>query len=888
MQASRSAASTHRGGAEGDPAHAPPARRPGPAGDSAFRLATHLPALRAGGPVIQRKCSCGGTCEHCREEEERLRLQRMPEGSDVGAPARDSPPPTVPGERGPFGIIVDDGATAAAGQVTRTAFMDALGERLLAVCNDELAEAGRTADDCPYLQSWLAYYRTRSPASIERAIRLYAGVDPEGATGPGALIEAVASRARIATRLWRITGVVPELPDGVSGDGMAPSVGSGEAIQEKPASLAAGHAAGPAPGAVRARLGAGAPLAGGVRTRMEGAFGTSFADVRVHTGSRAEQVSGSLDARAFTVGRDVAFGAGEFQPGTPAGDALIAHELAHVVQQRGGASRSPAESAGADYDRFERDADQAAIGAITSTWGGRAAEAAPLLRGGLQLQRCKGGKKAPVPPGIASDFQVGGRNEDPGDIESIYFDRGSSTIPSTQTPKIAKIVTAHAADTLTLNSYRSEDEPTTLAADRGNAVNAALGAAKPPHAKARTVVPLPASSVGRITYRDLRKVEVQVPPIGHAVAPPAQPACAAGVVAPCGTAFSLAQPRAITMLDAAITALTAAPLAAPTTSLLSDLFGGPVAGPAAAPTIVVKLTALRGHINDMSLPGRTVCHNACDGGCVNPAFNVGVGATAVMTLCPDFLNNTSVDDNAATLIHEGSHGTPGLATVDLAYGHTRLIRALTPADALRNTDSYVRLVQNLFSPGSAAIGIAADVIDATFTATERSAATAGLAHLEKWLTQAYQDASSAYDAVNTAVAGGAWSGATIGYEAETVHRLAPLFGLTDPGTSAPFTVPTASDKLKLAAIFDRYMAMRSVMWSKGVTMNKVAGADSWSAGPGNSVDLGPTFFGIAGAAAQVRHLVGLIAAAHPGISAGLLASYVDGADAMRRHRGLGP
>jgi hypothetical protein len=483
---------------------------------------------------------------------------------------------------------------------------------------------------------------------------------------------------------------------------------------------------------------------------------------------------------------------------------------------------------------------------------------------------------------------VGGRNEDVGDIESIYFDRGSSAIPATQTPKIAQIVAAHSADSLTLNAYRSEDEPATLAADRGNTVNAALGGATPPHSKPRTVVALPGSSVGRITYRDLRKVEVQVPPVGHAVAPPAQPSCAAGPATPCGTAFSLAQPRAIKMLEKAIAALSAAPLAAPTTSLLSDLFGGPVAGPAAAPTIVTKLTALKGHITDMSLPGRKVCHNACDGGCVNPAFNVGLGATAVMTLCPDFLNNTSVNENAATLIHEGSHGTPGLATVDLAYGHTRLIRALSPADALRNTDSYVRLVQNLFSPGSAAIGIAADVIDVTFTGAERSAATAGLAHLEKWLTQAYQDASSAYDAVNTAVVGGAWTGSTVGYEAETVHRLAPLFGLTDPGTSAPFTLPTVDDKLKLAAIFDRYMAMRSVMWSRGITMNKVAGADSWSAGPGNTVDLGPTYFAIAGAADRVRHLVELIAAAHPGISPGLRASYVEGADRIRHHRHLGP
>jgi hypothetical protein len=861
--------------------------------------------MRANGLVVQRKCSCGGTCEHCRAEEEKLRLQRMPEGSEVGAPARSALPADVAPEPGPYGIVVDDGAPAGTRQVTRSVFMDTLGERLLAVCNDELAEAGRTADDCPYLRSWLAYYRTRSAASIERAIRRYAGLDPESATGPEALIEAVASRARMATRLWRITGVVPEMPGGVPDDGMAPGAASGEAVQEKPASPASRTTMSHDPGAVRARLGGGTPLAGAVRSRMEGAFGTSFADVRVHTDAHAERVSGSLDARAFTVGRDVAFGAGEFRPGTPAGDALIAHELAHVVQQRGGSSAPPAASAGADYDRFERDADQAAVGAIASTWGDRAAEATPLLRGGLRLQRCGNSSSTPSPspaptpspapppppppPGIPSDFLIGGRNEEPGNVDTIYFDRGSSTIPATQTPKIARIVAAHAAAPLTLNAYRSEDESTTLAADRGNAVNTALGAAAPPHTGTRTVVPVPGRSVGRIAYRDLRKVEVQVPPSGHAVAPPSEPSCAGGPTIPCGRAFRLAQPRALRMLDRAIAALSASPLAPATTSLLEDLFGGPAAGPAAAPTIVTKLTALRGHVNDMKLPGRTVCHNRCDSGCEDsPAYNVGLGSGAVMTLCPDFLNNSDVNDNAGTLIHEGAHGTPGLATDDLAYGHTRLIRALSPADSLRNTDSYVLLVRNLFRAGSATIGVAGDFVDPTFTSGERHAATAGLAHLEKWLTQAYQDVSGAYDAVNTAVTGGAWSGDTVDFDAETVHLLAPLFGLTDPGTSAPYTLPTVADKLKVAAIHDRYLAMRSVMWSTGVTLNKVAGADVWSAGPGGSVDLGPTYFGIANAADQVRHLVELMAAAHPGISPGLRASYVDGADRIRRHRSLGP
>ena len=73
-----------------------------------------------------------------------------------------------------------------------------------------------------------------------------------------------------------------------------------------------------------------------VRARMEQQFGRSLADVRIHTNPRADQLNRSLDARAFTKGNDIFFRSGEYQPGTQAGDHLLAHELTHVVQQANG------------------------------------------------------------------------------------------------------------------------------------------------------------------------------------------------------------------------------------------------------------------------------------------------------------------------------------------------------------------------------------------------------------------------------------------------------------------------------------------------------------------------------------------------------------------------
>ncbi len=83
-------------------------------------------------------------------------------------------------------------------------------------------------------------------------------------------------------------------------------------------------------------LGGGSPLPGATRARMEAVIGADFSGVRVHAGPEAASRASALNARAFTAGRDVVFGAGEYRPGTSSGDRLLAHELTHVVQQSRG------------------------------------------------------------------------------------------------------------------------------------------------------------------------------------------------------------------------------------------------------------------------------------------------------------------------------------------------------------------------------------------------------------------------------------------------------------------------------------------------------------------------------------------------------------------------
>lgn len=95
----------------------------------------------------------------------------------------------------------------------------------------------------------------------------------------------------------------------------------------------------PVPEEVAGVLGSpGNPLATATRSFFEPRFGHDFGRVRVHADARAADAARAVGALAYTVGRDVVFGRGRYAPGSAEGDRLIAHELAHVAQQRADAS----------------------------------------------------------------------------------------------------------------------------------------------------------------------------------------------------------------------------------------------------------------------------------------------------------------------------------------------------------------------------------------------------------------------------------------------------------------------------------------------------------------------------------------------------------------------
>ena len=85
--------------------------------------------------------------------------------------------------------------------------------------------------------------------------------------------------------------------------------------------------------AIRAARGGGRLLPGTLRTEMERAFGADFRGVRIHTGPTPDRLNRYLGSAAFTAGRDIFFLKGYFRPGARQGLEVLAHELAHVVQQ---------------------------------------------------------------------------------------------------------------------------------------------------------------------------------------------------------------------------------------------------------------------------------------------------------------------------------------------------------------------------------------------------------------------------------------------------------------------------------------------------------------------------------------------------------------------------
>lgn len=541
-------------------------------------------------------------------------------------------------------------------------------------------------------------------------------------------------------------------------------------------------------------------------------FGHDFSGVRVHVGGDAANAARAVHARAYTIGNDIVFGSGEYAPSTSEGRRLLAHELAHTIQQAG------------------------------------------TKRSGTVLQR------------LSPDFEVLGRSRQSASTPaSVFFERNSSVIDGAEDTKLGAFAGV-ALSTVTLKGFASEEETgrPALVNARLDAVAARLKAISPGTGDPAKSPDL-TSGTGQLAYRDVRRVEILV-----AGAVSSVPHCDAGADIACGPApnpFDRGVDAAVnTLLPAAISALDT-PAVAPAKDALA-LFGGA----ANAATAKANLIKIKNHfpnmapaipLNDTTAPGHR-CINSCEGDVL--AYNKGAGAAARMTIGPKYFAMADPIHQGLTLIHEGSHGALGLETDDKTYQWQRLLRFIPPATALQNADSYTRFVELIHDPAAAAAGVTDDAT--ALSAPDRRGALESMAWLEQWLVQGRLEVRSLYGAVSRATRAGAWDAGDLWERDNTMKHMADRFGLTSPPA-----VPSADDQAAIAGIFDRLQQLRFALTGSALTLKKGPSPSVWDPGPGPNVALSPQFLALAKRGKVERLLVMIIDAA-PFIEAGRRSAYV--------------
>lgn len=167
------------------------------------------------------------------------------------------------------------------------------------------------------------------------------------------------SRAAQSTEL-----IMRSVASGFGGGGLPDTASTGQSAELSAASLMQG----------------GAPLDSGMRGQLEGATGHDLSSVRVHTDGAAANAAQSYGAQAFAIGQHVHFGAGQYNPGTAAGRHLIAHEVAHTVQQRNATTVQGMPTVSSPSDAHEIEAERFAA---QFALGGPMPGLTPISKGGV-------------------------------------------------------------------------------------------------------------------------------------------------------------------------------------------------------------------------------------------------------------------------------------------------------------------------------------------------------------------------------------------------------------------------------------------------------------------------------------------------------------------------
>lgn len=415
---------------------------------------------------------------------------------------------------------------------------------------------------------------------------------------------------------------------------------------------------------IDASRGNGSTLATPVKSFMESRFGADFSGVKIHTGSDAVQMSRELNAQAFTVGGDIYFNEGKYNPQSDSGKHLLAHELTHTLQQSGG---------------------------------------------GSQVNR------VPNP-----EFQITGlENSRAGQPDFVFFELNKpdnqaapeADLDADERDKIGAFATAHPGG-IQLFGFASEEgaeaDNLSLIQLRMQAVSNVLTAVPVNYTDPIQTQAMAASSQNRFNYRFWRAVEMR--PLGATSGRALSPAASAnrGLEA-CSVANNNnivipARDLAVTNLSTAITALDAF-IANPTANTntatgtaLQDVFHSSTTH--TATQLKSRLEANRTFLAGMM----NILH--CG---TSQSVDCGAEAEALtnpssVTLCLGFFNtNRTVDMRAETLVHESAHGSR-FQLNDRAYFNERVMDILNTRQALDNAESLSVFVRTIVSGAAVNVG----------------------------------------------------------------------------------------------------------------------------------------------------------------------------------------
>jgi hypothetical protein len=586
----------------------------------------------------------------------------------------------------------------------------------------------------------------------------------------------------------------------------------------------------------------GASLNNSTRSFFEPKFSADFSTVRIHNDGKSNELASSVNAKAFTYKNNIVFNKGQYDTESGDGKKLLAHELTHVIQQNNQISKKETEKKEEEIiQRTPKDADFKIEG---------------------------------LDPANATNDTI------------IRFNGGQTMVPSEELGKLKRDAKPEKRD-LSLTGFSSEEgtskDNATVVGGRLFNVNKLLSDLG--HQGKRDTIANTTAGEGIKEYRKMRTVEIVPTPAKGDPLPTSVPSSAVTTIS-CGAdipaSFALAT---VNTLNAIVKLFNPTPAEQ---AIFKLYFGGN------------KMEDVRNNLFKIFfeiIRHSTAFNTAadCHAGSVDKACSSGAAAycdtglsPAKMVFCESALGYTTAS-KSEYIVHEASHGTPGLMTKDKGYENERMIRTLPDAVKLFNADNYLLLVRVLNDPAAVGYSSPADTIAGTTDKAEIDFANKALAFLEQWVWKSKYYSGLLYGEINNSLGlPNGWRDVNpLNYYIVTMHNFSTLFGLTDPGAANPLTIPKRDDKIRSAGIFDRYSILSDAMHNALTLEKSSKNKEGWAKNAGAKTEVLPSFF-LKSDVDAVRHLLRLMAKSRSDIPSALVESYVKGADTMRAQEGVGP